>query len=71
MSDFIRQNATWRAEYLGGFLFIENRETGREYMTRLENARGQCVTRGQFDSAIRSHGLDRACATFCKLGVPA
>lgn len=55
------------AEYLGGWLFITEHETGAEYLTRLENERGQCITRGQFKDACRTHGPDRACDTFKKL----
>lgn len=55
------------AEYIGGFLFITERYGGAEYMVRLENERGQCITRGQFKDACRTHDPDRACDTFKKL----
>ena len=56
-------------EYAGGLLFITCNATGQEYATGLRNPRGQCITRGQFASAVKSHGFDRACETFIKLGV--
>ena len=65
--DIIGQDADHIAEYIGGFLFITERATQRDYMVKLTNARGNCITRGQFKSAIASHGFARACATFKKL----
>ena len=65
--DIIAKDETHVAEYVGGFLFITELETGKDYMVRLNNERGQCITRGQFKDAIRTHGLARACATFKKL----
>ena len=65
--DVIAQDETHLAEYVGGFLFITEKETGKDYMVRLNNERGQCVTRGQFKDAIRTHGFARACQTFKKL----
>jgi hypothetical protein len=54
-------------EYAGGWLFITEKETGRDFPVRLLNTRGQCVTRGQFQDAARKFGVDRTCATFKKL----
>lgn len=65
--DIIAKDETHVAEYVGGFLFITELETGKDYMVRLNNERGQCITRGQFKYAIRTHGFSRACATFKKL----
>lgn len=56
-------------EYMSGLLFITCNATGQEYAAGLRNARGQCITRGEFASCVNSHGFDRACATFIKLGV--
>jgi len=57
----------YSAEYTGGFLFITDRSSGADHIVRIINGRGQCVTRGQFRSSIKSHGFDRACETFCRL----
>ena len=67
MQDYKKESETHVAEYLGGFLFITERATGKDYMVRLTNRRGNCITRGQFDSACASHSFDRACETFKKL----
>lgn len=55
------------AEYLGGWLFITERDTGRDHLVRLVNNRGQCITRGQFRDSVRTHGADRTCDVFKKL----
>lgn len=57
------------AEYVSGLLFITSKRDGIETATGLRNDRGQCVTRGQFACGVASHGFDRACRTFMKLGV--
>lgn len=65
----IQENENYTAEYLSGFMFITHKRDGCETATGLRNARGQCITRGQFASGVASHGFDRACETFIKLGV--
>lgn len=65
--DVIDQDENHIAEYIGGFLFITDRKTGKDHMVKLTNTRGQCITRGQFRDAIRTHGFCRACQTFKKL----
>lgn len=67
----IQENENFSAEYIGGLLFVTDKETGKETATGLRNTRGQCITRGQFADSVRTHGFDRACQTFIKLGVPA
>jgi len=64
-----QENENYFAEYEGGLLFITSKRDGRETATGLRNERGQCITRGQFTSSLASHGFDRACETFMKLGV--
>mgnify|MGYP007003115822 CR=1 FL=1 len=59
----------YATEYVGGWLFITCNATGQEYAMGLRNMRGQCITRGEFASSVKSHGFDRACAVFIKLGV--
>lgn len=60
-------DSRYHVTYEGGFLFIEDFMNGMEYVARLENARGQCITRGQFSDSVRTHGLARACETFKRL----
>lgn len=66
---YLADTERYRAEYEGGFLFIEDKAAGREHMVKLKNARGQCITRGEFSSSCKSHGPDRACEVFIKLAV--
>ena len=65
----IQESENYTAEYAGCFMFITRKRDGYEVATGLRNARGQCITRGQFTSCVASHGFDRACETFIKLGV--
>lgn len=67
MQDAIAEDENHIAEYLGGFLFITEKATGRDHLVRLTNTRGQCITRGQFKDSIRTHGFARTCETFKKL----
>ena len=64
-----QETENFAAEYVSGLLFITSKRDGVETATGLRNDRGQCVTRGQFASGVASHGFDRACQTFMKLGV--
>ena len=65
----IQESEKYAAEYASGLMFITRKRDGHEVATGLRNARGQCITRGQFTSCVASHGFDRACETFVKLGV--
>lgn len=65
----LMQSENYSAEYMSGLFFITCKASGRETATGLRNERGQCITRGQFDSSAKSAGFDRACKTFMKLGV--
>lgn len=67
MLNILAETNTHVAEYIGGYLFITNKSTGIDRLVRLENERGQCITRGQFKDACRTHGTDRAISTFLKL----
>lgn len=61
------ESPRYSAEFECGFLFVTDKESGSETMTRINNERGQNVTRGQFASSCKTHGFDRACETFRKL----
>ena len=65
--DYFIESATHCAEYLGGFLFITEKDTGKDYPVRLTNTRGQCITRGQFSGSCATHGFEKACEVFKKL----
>ena len=67
----IQESEKYAAEYVSGLMFITRKRDGYEVATGLRNARGQCITRGQFTSSVASHGFDRACETFIKIGVAA
>ena len=67
----IQENENYMAEYISGLMFITRKRDEYETATGLRNARGQCITRGQFTSSVASHGFDRACETFIKIGVAA
>lgn len=60
-------DSRYHVTYEGGFLFIADSVECMEYVVRLENTRGQCITRGQFRDSVRTHGLARACETFMRL----
>lgn len=64
---FDYETETHAVEYAGGFLFITEKQTGKDYLVRLINQRGQCITRGQFNDSAAKFGIDRACETFKKL----
>lgn len=67
-----KQSETWGAEWLAGFLWVTRLEDGAERMVKLKSAEtGRCITRGQFKSSCESHGFDRACEVFFKLGIDA
>ena len=67
MNIYSHETSAHSVEFAGGWLFITEKQSGKEYPVRLINTRGQCVTRGQFSEAARKHGVDRACDTFKKL----
>tara|TARA_R110000782_G_scaffold72555_2_gene145310 strand:+ start:338 stop:556 length:219 start_codon:yes stop_codon:yes gene_type:complete len=54
-------------DYYAGFIVIEETSTGHNFTTQLKNDTGRNITRAQFISGVKSHGIDRACATFKKL----
>lgn len=61
------ESPRYSAEFEGGFLFITDKATGSETMTRLNNPRGQNITRGQFAASSKTHNFDKACEVFRKL----
>ena len=54
-------------DYYAGFIVIEETSTGHNFTTQLKNDTGRNITRAQFASGVKSHGIDRACVTFKKL----
>lgn len=62
-----RESPHYSADFEGGFLFITDKATGSETMTRLNNERGQNITRGQFTASCKTHSFDKACEVFRKL----
>ena len=66
---YYHNNGTFEAEFIGGFLFLINFETDSQRRVRLNNERGQNVTLGQFNDSCKTHGFDKACGVFWKLGV--
>lgn len=61
------ESSRYSAEFESGFLFITDKATGSETMTRLNNTRGQNTTRGQFAASCKTHNFDKACEVFRKL----
>lgn len=61
------QTDTYEAEYYKGWLVITIKAERRNECVQLTNGKGRNITRSQFKSAIKSHGVDRACQTFVKL----
>jgi len=61
------ENDQWIAEYVGGFIFLANKETKQSGVTRILNGRGQSISLDQFNDGCRSHSFDKACEVFWKL----
>jgi len=61
------QTATHEVDYHAGYLVIAESDTQQSFVVQLTDNSGRNVTRKQFTSAARSHGIDRACSTFKKL----
>ena len=62
------ETQSFTAEYWAGWLVITDRSSNETYPVQLRDTKtGRNITRKQFNSAIKTHGTDRACQTFCKL----
>ena len=61
-------STAYDADYLGGIMVITRNDTGAMRKVSLHNSKGHNITLAQFRSGVKSHGFDRACATFFKLG---
>ena len=56
------------AEFWSGWLIITDNATRQTYPVQMhDRTTGRNITRKQFNDAVKSHGLDRACQTFRKL----
>lgn len=62
------ETQSFTAEYWSGWLIITDKASHTTYPVQLRDTdTGRNITRQQFNSAIKTHGADRACRTFCKL----
>ena len=57
----------YEADYYNGWLVITDKTTKKNECVHLTNNNGRNITLAQFKSSIKSHGLNKACATFVKL----
>jgi hypothetical protein len=57
------------AEWLGGYLWVTDKVAGEERLTKMTNTNGNNITKGEFSRGVDSHGFDKACQVFFKLGV--
>jgi hypothetical protein len=57
------------AEFLGGYLWVTDKVAGEERLTKMTNTNGNNITKGEFSRGVDSHGFDKACQVFFKLGV--
>ena len=57
----------YEVDYHQGWLVITEKATNKNECVQLTNNNGRNITLSQFKSGIKSHGLDKACATFLKL----
>lgn len=65
----IMDSDKFETDYLSGVLVITDKNLGTLHSVCLRDASGRNITRNQFLSAVKSHGLDKACETFKKLSV--
>lgn len=61
------ESDTHEADYWQGVLVITDKETGKCGNVVLHNAKGHNVTLKQWQSSIKTHGVDRALVTWSKL----
>ena len=57
----------YEVDYFKGWLVIKDKTTKANECVQLTNKNGRNITLSQFKSGIKSHGLDKTCATFVKL----
>lgn len=57
----------YEGDYWQGVLVITNKTTGKVGSVSLLDSRNRNITLNQFKSCIKSHGLELAFETWCKL----
>ena len=57
----------YEVDYYKGWLVIKDKTTKANECVQLTNKNGRNITLSQFKSGIKSHGLNKTCATFLKL----
>jgi hypothetical protein len=63
------ESTNYLAEWLGGYLWVTDKIAGEERLTKMTNTNGNNITKGEFSRGVDSHGFDKACQVFFKLGV--
>jgi hypothetical protein len=63
------ESTSYIAEWLGGYLWVTDKVAGEERLTKMTNTNGNNITKGEFSRGVDSHGFDKACQVFFKLGV--
>jgi hypothetical protein len=63
------ESTNYLAEWLGGYLWVTDKVAGEERLTKMTNTNGNNITKGEFSRGVDSHGFDKACQVFFKLGV--
>jgi hypothetical protein len=63
------ESTSYIAEWLGGYLWVTDKVAGEERLTKMTNTNGNNITKGEFIRGVDSHGFDKACQVFFKLGV--
>jgi hypothetical protein len=48
---------------------VTDKIAGEERLTKMTNTNGNNITKGEFSRGVDSHGFDKACQVFFKLGV--
>lgn len=63
----IMDSEEFETDLLGGVLVITDKKTGALHSLSLRDDMGRNITRQQFISCVKSHGLNRACRTLMKI----
>jgi hypothetical protein len=61
------ESELFEVDYHNGWLVIMEKETSRQECVQLCNKNGRNITLTQFESGLKSHGIDKTCRTFLKL----
>jgi len=61
------ESEQFEADYWQGVLVITDKATGQCGNVMLHNSKGHNITLRQLRSGIKTHGVERALATFAKL----